>query len=151
MEWTLQRRPTAADWMFGDLLAGDFHCHTLEDELREKKVHGETAISADRYEVVMQDSPKFGPDTLTLLDVKGFSYIRIHGLNNDDQTEGCLGVGSRIDEGRGEIYGAKTDKVLDRLKHIFDVAKVRGERVWITIKNAEGDRYVDTGNVAPEA
>jgi hypothetical protein len=149
MEWVLQRQPTQPDWMFGGLDAGgEFSCFTLEDELRETKVHAETAIPAGRCEVVMQDSPKFGPDTLTLLDVRGFSYIRIHGLNNDDQTEGCIGVGSKVDEARGEIYGAKTAGVLDRLKQIYRDARARGERVWITIHNAPGDRYVDSGEIA---
>ena len=63
---------------------------------------------ADRLEVVMQDSPKFGPDTLTLLGTKRHKFVRIHGLNNDDQTEGCIGVGNRSDDAKGEIYGAKT-------------------------------------------
>ena len=149
MEWTLRRRPTAADWMFGDFTTGeDVRCYTLEDELRQMKVDGETAIPAYRLEIIMENSPKFGPDTLTLVGVTGFKYIRIHGLNNDDQTEGCIGVGNKIDEAKGEIYGAKTAGVLDRLKDVYRRARARGDRVWITIYNAPGDRYVDTRELA---
>ena len=148
MEWTLRRRPTAADWMFGDLTTGELRCYTLEDEMRQVKVDGETAIPAGRFEIIMENSPKFGPDTLTLVGVTGFKYIRIHGLNNDDQTEGCIGVGNKIDEAKGEIYGAKTAGVLERLKDVYRRARARGERVWITIINAPGDRYVDTRELA---
>jgi len=148
MEWTLRRRPTAADWMFGDLTTGELRCYTLEDELRQVKVDGEMAIPAGRFEIIMENSPKFGPDTLTLVGVTGFKYIRIHGLNNDDQTEGCIGVGNKIDEAKGEIYGAKTAGVLERLKDVYRRARARGERVWITIINAPGDRYVDTRELA---
>lgn len=149
MEWTLQRRPTAADWMFGELTTGaELRCYTLEDELRQVKVDRETAIDAGRFEVVMVDSPKFGPDTLTLVGTKRHQFVRIHGLNNDDQTEGCIGVGNRIDEEKGEIYGAKVAGVLDRLKDVYRRARDRGERVWINIYNAPGDRYVDSGEPA---
>jgi len=148
MEWFLRRRPTAPDWMFGGLTTGELRCYTLEDELRQVKVSGETAIPAGRYEVIMENSPKFGPDTLTLVGVTGFKFIRIHGLNNDDQTEGCIGVGNKIDEAKGEIYGAKAAGILDRLKDVYRAARARGERVWLTIINAPGDRYVDSGELA---
>ena len=148
VEWKLQRRPTAADWMFGDLDTGRFQCPTLEDELRQRKVDGETAIPAGHYEVLMENSPRFGPDTLTLVGVTGFKYIRIHGGNNDDQTDGCILVGAGIDEAKGQIYGAKTAGVLDRLKRNYRDAVARGDRVWLTVRNAPGDRYVDTGTAA---
>ena len=148
MEWILRRRPTAPDWMFGDLTTGELRCYTLEDELRQVKVDKETAIDAGRFEIVMEDSPKFGPDTLTLVGTKRHTFVRIHGLNNDDQTEGCIGVGNKIDEAKGEIYGAKTAGILDRLKDVYRTARARGERVWLTVINAPGDRYVDSGELA---
>jgi hypothetical protein len=152
MEWALQRRATAPDWMFGELTTGaTLRCYTLEDELRKIKVDGETAIPAGRYEVIFERSPKFGPDTLTLLGVTGFKYIRIHSGETDDHTEGCILVGNRIDEAAGRISGGKLAKVLERLKDVYRRARAAGERVWITIYNAPDDHYVDTGEPAEGA
>ena len=149
MRWYLRRHASAPDWMFGELTTGELRCYTLEDELRKVKVAGETAIDGGRwYEVRMEDSARFGPETLTLVDVDNFTHIRIHGLNNDDQTEGCVGVGNRIDEAKGEIYGAVVAGVLEKLKDVHRRAVERGERVWIRIINAPGDRYVDSGEIA---
>lgn len=144
MDWTLKRRRTAADWMFGDLEAGTFKCLTLEDEQRQVKVQGETCIPGGRYELIFENSPKFGPDTLTLVGVSGFKYIRMHSGEDDDDTDGCIIVGDRIDDIRGKISGGKLRGVLDRLKSIYRDARGRDERVFITVWNAPGDFYVDT-------
>jgi len=148
MEWTLRRRRTTPDWMYGDLTTGELRCYTLEDELRQVKVGGETAIPAGWYEVRMEDSAKFGPDTLTLVDVDNFTHIRMHSGNTDEHTDGCILVGNRIDEPKGEIYGGKAAGVLEDLKDVHRRAADRGERVWIRIVNAPGDRYVDTREAA---
>jgi hypothetical protein len=134
--------------MFGDLTTGELRCYTLEDELRQVKVAGETAIAAGSNEVRMEDSARFGPDTLTIVDVDNFKYIRFHSGNNDKQTDGCLLVGNRIDEEKGEIYGGINAGVLERLKDVYRRAVARGERVWIDIYNAPSARYVDTGELA---
>lgn len=83
-----------------------FICDILEDEVREQlgvpvadwKIHGVTAIPSGTYEVTTQQSMRFGPATLTLLDVEGFEYIRIHGGNTVANTEGCLLPGIRNSE-----------------------------------------------------
>ena len=151
MEWILRRRRTAKDWMFGDLTTGEgVRCYTLEDELRQVKRAGETAIPAGRYEIIMEYSPKFGRDLLTLLEVKDFSKIRIHSVRDDDDTEGCIGVGNRIDEATGKISGGLNAGIEDKLEAVYEAAAARGERVWITIINSPGDRYVDTGALAGE-
>ena len=156
MDWILQRRPTAPDWMFGDLDAVEYRCVTVEDELREVKVQKETAIPAGRYELTFEDSPKFGPQTLTVKRLdgshpRGFKYIRIHSGVSDDSTEGCLVVGDRLDLNRGEISGGKVRGVLDRLKSEALKVFASGERLFLEIRNAPGDRYVDSGNLATEA
>lgn len=148
MKWELQRRRTKhPKTTFGAMtVAGRFECYTLEDLTRtdpnpatpenEAKVKGQTAIPAGRYEVVFQDSPRFGPDTLTLLDVPGFKYIRIHGGNDADDTEGCIIVGDQIDEHEGKISGAKARGVLDKLKDHARTTFERDERIWLTILGA---------------
>lgn len=149
MEWILRRRLTAKDWMFGELTTGDIvRCYTLEDELRQVKISGETAIPAGYYQVIMEYSPKFGRDLLTLLEVPGFRKIRIHSVRDDDDTEGCIGVGNRIDESAGKISGGLNAGIEDRLEAVYEEAAARSEEVWISIYNAAGDRYVDTGELA---
>jgi hypothetical protein len=134
--------------MFGDLTTGELRCYTLEDELRQVKRDGETAIPASRYGVIMEYSPTFGRDLLTLLDVRGFDKIRIHSVRDDDDTEGCIGVGNRIDEAKGTISGGLNAGIEDKLEAIYEAAAAREERVWLTIINAPGDRYVDSNELA---
>ena len=151
MEWVLRRRASAKDWMFGELTTGELRCYTLEDELRQVKVHGETAIPAGRYQIVLEFSPKFGRELLTLLDVPGFTKIRIHSVRNDLDTEGCIGVGNKINETTGAISGGLNAGIEDKLEAVYEAAAERGEEVWLTIHNAPGDHYVDTGAAATVA
>ena len=149
MEWTSRRRPTAPDWMFGDLTTGgNVRCYTLEDELRQVKVAGETAIPAGRYQLIMEYSPKFKRELLTLLNVPNFVAVRIHSVRSDDDTEGCIGVGNHIDEKTGEISGGVNAGIRAALEAEYRAAVDRGEEVWLTIINAPGDRYVDTRELA---
>jgi hypothetical protein len=104
MKLLLQREPSINGATLGKLyINGEFLCDVVEDELREVhgqavaewKVHGKTAIPQGTYEVIAQDSPRFGPNTLTLTGVEGYKYIRIHAGNDKDDTEGCLLPGTR--------------------------------------------------------
>jgi len=100
----------------------EFFCFTLEDCVREVegipvkdwKVWGETAIPRGIYNVEFQSSRKFGPHTLTLLDVPGFTHIRIHAGNTAEDTEGCIIVGSRLNGGL--IVPGTTRNTLAHLK-----------------------------------
>lgn len=78
--------------------------HTLEDEHRTVKVAGETRIPFGVYELafreeltpltkVYRERHDFFKWHLELKNVPGFTGIYIHPLNNDDQTEGCIGIG----------------------------------------------------------
>lgn len=118
MEMLLARNVEQKSRTLGRLyLNAFFECFTVEDVVRRDdpstpanegaKVDGETAIPAGTYPVVLQDSPKFGPDTLTLLNVPGFDYIRMHSGNTEKDTEGCLVVGStRTETGVGDSRAA---------------------------------------------
>ena len=64
-----------------------------ESEILEKKVKGETAIPTGHYVINITYSPKYKRMMPLLLDVKGFSGIRIHSGNTSKDTEGCLIVG----------------------------------------------------------
>mgnify|MGYP001597441348 CR=1 FL=1 len=142
---------------FGDLLLDgeDWQNFTLEDEVREPpggcppgmdpaawvaswKVKKQTAIPSGRYRLVLENSPKFGPDTLTIKEVPGYDLIRIHALNDDSETEGCPGVGQAklVDPATdgGDLLRSKAAlaalkaKVVPRLK--------AGEYGWIEVRNA---------------
>ena len=64
-----------------------------ESEILEKKVKGQTAIPTGHYAINITYSPKYKRMMPLLLDVKGFSGIRIHSGNTAKDTEGCLIVG----------------------------------------------------------
>ena len=84
---------------------GKYFCDVLEDvdrgldssmtesEILEKKVKGQTAIPTGHYVINITYSPKYKRMMPLLLDVKGFSGIRIHSGNTAKDTEGCLLVG----------------------------------------------------------
>lgn len=108
MELILQRTRLKEGWTNGQLyIDGNYFCFTLEDKVREEdgvpvekwKVKGETAIPQGLYDLALEDSPRFGKGTITLLRVPGFSKIRIHTGNTDKDTEGCIIVGYKLREG----------------------------------------------------
>ena len=84
---------------------GKYECDVLEDvdrgldssmsesEILKRKVKGETAIPTGHYVINITYSPKYKRMMPLLLDVKGFSGIRIHSGNTAKDTEGCLIVG----------------------------------------------------------
>ncbi len=89
---------------------GRFQCYGLEDEPRATKIAGETRIPAGTYNVGIRKTggfhkrytgrfPDFHRGMLHVLDVPGFEYILIHIGNTDDDTAGCLllGTGANID------------------------------------------------------
>lgn len=142
--WVLNRRPTANAVTFGHLnIDGQPFCFTLEDAIREVagvpviewKIPKETCIPQGTYELTFENSPKFGPDTITVNRVPGFEAIRIHGGNRIEDTEGCVIVGSHIDTVSGTIAGAKVDGVLSDLKAKLHVAIAKYGTVSLQITN----------------
>lgn len=139
----LQRLPSDAHRTHGDLyIDGAHECVTLEDVVRtdpnpdtpqnEGKVYGETAIPAGRYRVTMENSPRFGPGTLTINDVPGFDGVRIHGGNTEGDTHGCPLVGQI----RAEASILRSKAALDALKSKVAAALMGDGEVWIEIKDA---------------
>ena len=147
MNLLLRRRPTVKQTTLGRLsLDGVHECDVLEDAIRETvsggvpvsewKKHGITAIPAGIYKLALVNSTKFGPDTLTLLNVPGFDLIRIHSLNDDSETEGCLGVGTATDDPAGDGGNLVNSKIaLAALKaKVVPVLKA-GQDVRIEVRN----------------
>jgi hypothetical protein len=121
-------------------------CHTLEDELRKVKVKAETAIAAGVYDLGLRDSPTFGPDSIEILGVENFTDVYIHSGSTEQHSRGCPLVGDTIDEKLGTIGGGLARGVLARLKAIVVPHLKAGKPAKIEIRNAAGDRYVDTGD-----
>lgn len=75
-----------------------FEGFAVEDKVRAPgvKVQDETAIPAGSYKMKISKSPKFGRLLPEILDVPGFSGIRIHKGNTAADSSGCLIIGSRL-------------------------------------------------------
>lgn len=109
----------------------------LEDRVREVpgqavalwKVKGQTAIPAGTYKVDVTFSNRFQRQMPILLDVPGFSGIRIHTGNFASQTEGCLLPGlDRLPKSVGRSRAA-----YDALFARINEAKAKGERITLEI------------------
>ena len=132
LELTLTRNVFGEEATLGGLdLDGAPFCYTLEDQVRvdpdpstpqnEAKVYGKTAIPAGRYKVDFTYSPKFNKIMLAVLDVPGFTGIRIHSGNDADDTLGCILVGAYIDSPTRIHGGSVVLPVLQRkVQEAFD-------------------------------
>ncbi len=146
MDLFLTRRHFKKTYTIGRfLIEKDFLCSTLEDPVRplidynndgdfndpgEGKIYGETAIPYGIHEVIVSYSPSLKRRTPEILNVQGFTYIRIHALSSAAGTLGCVGVGENVKPGR-LVNGPYYEQLL--VKKI-DEATARGEKTWITIR-----------------
>lgn len=118
---------------------GEFECYTLEDEMREIegvpvtqwKVQDKTAIPVGTYDVIIDHSARFQRLMPHVLDVPGFTGIRIHSGNTDKDTDGCILLGQE-----------KTSDFIGHSKLAFDSfflqlqdALARGETATLTVRN----------------
>lgn len=143
-ELELDRRPSSAHCTIGDLFFnGAWECFTLEDVVREIegepvekwKIPKETAIPSGRYRITLEESKRFGPETITINGVPGFDAIRMHSGNFEGDTEGCPLVGGQVAGDR--IVGGTSKPALAALKEKIKAVLSGGDGVWITITNPE--------------
>jgi len=120
---------------YGQLFVdGSLLGQTLEDEDRHledggEKVYGQTAIPRGRYKVVLSMSNRFKKVMPEVLDVPGFSGIRIHGGNTEHDTLGCPLLGHvRTADGIRDSKGPNT-----RLIDLLAAAELRGEEAWLEV------------------
>ena len=132
MELTVLRYNSESDYTDGLLFIDDkFECYTLEDEYRSVKVFGKTRIPDGKYKLELRTvggfhnrylkryGNKFHKGMLWVTDVPNFKYILIHIGNDDDDTAGCLLVGSTANKDRGFI-GASGKAYLDLYPEVRD-------------------------------
>lgn len=85
-----------------------------EEEIKRVKVYGETAIPTGVYTVKMTYSPKYKRNMPEVLDVPGFSGIRIHSGNTAKDSLGCILLGRNTKVGM-VTESRKTCKEFERL------------------------------------
>lgn len=145
MDLILQRKAYDVESTEGELLLQGTHvCYTLEDTVRERsgvpvsewKIKERTAIPTGRYKVTLEDSRRFGPETLSLANVPGFYAIRMHAGNTSDDTEGCVLLGGQVKDGK--IVGGTSRPAVAHVKSLVRAAVERGEDVWLEIINPPG-------------
>jgi hypothetical protein len=143
IHFTMFREASQGGATLSKLFLGlDYICDVLEDEVREVpgvpvsewKIPGATAIPSGTYEIELRQSGHFGPDTMTLLDVPGYQYIRVHGGNTIGDTEGCLLPGIR----NSAVTVGQSKVNLERIKAIVLPAIRKGQKVEIEIIPAHG-------------
>lgn len=143
IELNLQRSPSKLETTLGVLSHGaEKICDTLEDQVREVpgkpvsswKVWGKTAIPAGRYRLTLENSPRFGAETITVNKVEGFAGVRGHGGNKHEHTEGCLLFGVKLN---ATTIGSSQD-TLKVVKAKLKAWIAAGNEVWLTIENAKG-------------
>ena len=158
MEIRIKRAPAESGngWTHGRLSTdeGGFLCWTLEDtdrglrqdmpleEIKRRKVYGQTAIPAGRYPIQLRVSPrlggrpyaqKYGGKFPVLEDVPGFSGVMIHPGTTVEDTRGCLLVGMLRSGIRGRIFDSRK-AYRDLMDFYIWPAFLRNEEIWITIE-----------------
>ena len=112
MELKIIRTKSNTEYTEGKLyINGVYFCDTLEDqdrglyqhmslaEIKAVKVYGETCIPYGTYKVELSYSPKFKKIMPAILDVKGFTGVRMHNGVDKNSTLGCILVGIKYKDG----------------------------------------------------
>jgi hypothetical protein len=146
IEWFLIRKYFNENYTIGKLLEDQkIITGTLEDKVRdlqdinhdgdfddpgEGKIYGKTAIPYGRYKVILNYSPKLKRVLPLLLDVPGYSGIRMHYGLNENWTEGCICLGENKVKG-GLINGKYWEAVIiNKITEIYEAKNV----LYLTIK-----------------
>lgn len=124
MKLTLKRNFKGADYTIGKLyIDGHYFCDTLEDTVRPngEKIKGKTAIPAGDYKVIKSYSPRFKKILPEILDVPGFTGVRIHAGNTAKDTDGCLLLG--LNKTKGAVLDSQTTMAyfMARVPNEFDL------------------------------
>ena len=120
---------------------GEFLCNSMEPidrhlyqgqpiaEIAKNKVKKLTAIPTGTYRLQIIYSPKFKRDLIEIMDVPGFSSIRIHAGNRVTDTEACVLPG--INDFVGMVTNSR--KYEDMLTAMVKETIAKGELAYITI------------------
>ena len=142
LHFVLERRWRKPAYTIGRLYQnGTYLCNTIEDtdrglhsnmaaaQIAKIKVPDQTAIPTGSYKVVLSESPKFKRKLPEVLNVPGYTGIRIHKGNTADHTSGCLIPGENTATGR-VTNSEKYEKLIGAA---IAAAEAKKEDVWLTI------------------
>lgn len=110
-------------------------CQTCEDEDRDletapsAKVAGLSAIPRGRYKLITSFSHRFGKVLPEVIDVPGFSGVRLHGGNHAEDSRGCILTG-RVRTRDGIAECADTVAAIIEL---IDAAADHGEETYLEV------------------
>lgn len=137
----VSRRTKANTYTAGRMYCdGELLCYTLEDTVREVKgkpveewkIKGETAIPEGRYRVILTKSPRFKRILPEVLNVPGYTAVRIHAGNQTKDTDGCILVGmydgNELDNWLGNSRKAEA-LVIAKINEAIN----SGDEVWLTV------------------
>lgn len=115
-----------------NILSKGYLCDTLEDKfrgnnLKGKKVAGETCIPEGNYQVKMTYSNKLKKELPELLNVPYFEGVRIHAGNQPSQSLGCVLCGENKLVGKVINSTIKTNEVISLIE--------KADECYITIRN----------------
>lgn len=153
MKILLKRIYKKEKYTIGNLYINNvFFCNTLEDtdrgltsqmsleEIKSKKIYGETAIPTGTYSINMNTvSPKFKDRAWAkpykgmlprLENVKGYDGVLIHTGNDQNSTSGCLLVGEN--KIKGKVINSTA--TFYELMTVLLKAKSVGESIELTIE-----------------
>ena len=118
MKLDLVRKHGTKGYTEGELLIDGVHfCDTLEDEERQVKIDGKTAIPCGHYLVIINMSNRFKKLMPLLQNVPNYSGVRIHSGNTPADTEGCILVG--VSTNKGIIGNSRVtfQKLMDKIQN----------------------------------
>lgn len=153
MKIILKRTAKKDAYTIGNLFVNrEFVCNTLEDkdrgltsqmsleEIKAKKVYGETAIPTGVYKLNMNTvSPKFKDRSWAipykgilprLENVKGFEGVLIHVGNKPQETLGCILVGEN--KVKGQVINSTAS--FNKLMKLLLQANIDGEDIELTVE-----------------
>ena len=154
MEIKVDRKWKKDTYTIGNLyINGKLFCNTLEDKdrglkqtdspmsIQQRKVYGETAIPAGRYEIAMNIvSPKYSAvkwykdlcdgKVPRLLNVPGFEGVLMHTGNTALDSYGCVLIGKNTVKGKITQSKDTFKELYKEMKSAYD----KGERIYITIE-----------------
>ena len=135
MEMKAVRGDTTGDFTPGEFIVNGvrlgYTCEDIDRHLESGgvKIQNETAIPRGRYKVILSYSNHFQRTMPEILDVPGYSGVRIHGGNTAADTEGCILLGSA----KTETGVANCLSVNSALSKMIGVAQDRGEECFLEV------------------
>ncbi len=158
----MTREPSQEDYTFGEMVAGDFKCLTIEDEHRDVKVSGETRIPGNGtvYQIILRKRggmhqrcledvrfkhfhdgmlwlrPTNGDEEITNANGDVWTYCYIHWGVTDDHTDGCIIVGATKIDFKGQPGLGYSTATYEKLYcQLLPCLRNPEDRVFLTVNN----------------